>query len=103
MAAIIAKITRENRERIKRRKNTWGIRKSRYTLRSFKDHFDPEEDVKVFNYHLGCRYYNLAEQKLFESTFIKIYQVFHNLSWSYLSYFQLSVPLSGNGDNLKVS
>ena len=48
MAAIIAKITRENRERIKRRKNTWGIRKSRYNLRAFKDHFDPEEDVKVF-------------------------------------------------------
>jgi hypothetical protein len=73
MAAIIAKITRENRERIKRRKNTWGIRKSRYSLGSFKDHFDPEEDVKVFNCHLGCRFYN------FEFTFVKIYQVFHNL------------------------
>ena len=62
MAAIIAKITRENRERIKRRKNTWGIRKSRYNLRAFKDHFDPEEDVKVFDYHLGCRFYSLVLQ-----------------------------------------
>ena len=62
MAAIIAKITRENRERIKRRKNTWGIRKSRYALPAFKDHFNPEEDIKVFNYRLGCRLYNLVLQ-----------------------------------------
>ena len=48
MAAIIAKITRENRERIKRRKNTWPIKKSRYSLPAFKDHFDSEEDNKVF-------------------------------------------------------
>ena len=56
MAAIIAKITRENRERIKRRKNTIQIKKSRYSLPAFKDNFDPEEDNKVFknkkNYHL---------------------------------------------------
>ena len=82
MAAIIAKITRENRERIKNRKNTWGIRKSRYSLPAFKDHFDPEEDIKVLNDHL--------------------YQFFHNLSRDYLSYFQLSVALSGNGDLLAV-
>jgi hypothetical protein len=48
MAAIIAKITRENRERIKRRKNTIPIKKSRYSLPAFKDYFDPEEDIKVF-------------------------------------------------------
>ena len=60
MAAIIAKITRENRERIKRRKNTWGIRKSRYSLRSLKDHFDPKEDVKVFNNRLVCKFHNLV-------------------------------------------
>ena len=55
MAAIIAKITRENRERIKRRKNTIPIKKSRYSLPAFKDEFDPERDIKVFknkNYHL---------------------------------------------------
>ena len=55
MAAIIAKITRENRERIKRRKNTIPIKKSRYNLPAFKDYFDPKEDIKVFknkNYHL---------------------------------------------------
>ena len=60
MAAIIAKITRENRERKKRRKNTIGIKKSRYTLPAFKDHFDPEEDIKVFDYHLGCSFYDLV-------------------------------------------
>ena len=48
MAAIIAKITRENRERIKRRKNTIPIKKSRYSLPAFKDDFDPERDIKVF-------------------------------------------------------
>ena len=48
MAAIIAKITRENRERIKRRKNTIPIKKSRYSLPAFKDEFDPERDIKVF-------------------------------------------------------
>ena len=48
MAAIIAQITRENRERIARRKITLQIKKSRYSLPAFKDHFNPEEDVKVF-------------------------------------------------------
>ena len=101
MAAIIAKITRENRERIKRRKNTWGIRKSRYSLGSFKDHFDPEEDVKVFNYHLGCRFYNLVLQNYLNSHLSKYIKFFITYCRNY--YSQLSVALSGNGDLLAVA
>ena len=76
MAAIIAKITRENRERIKNRKNTWGIRKSRYSLPAFKDHFDPEEDIKVLNDHLGCRFYNLVLQNYLNLHLLKYINFF---------------------------
>ncbi len=46
MAAIIAKITRENRERKIRIKKTLPINKSNYKLPPFKEAFCPEIDNK---------------------------------------------------------
>ena len=41
MAALIAKITRENRERILRRKHYIPVQKSIYHLKPFPEQFEP--------------------------------------------------------------
>ena len=42
MAAIIARITRENRERIMKRRHYVGANRSVYVLKQFPEQFDPE-------------------------------------------------------------
>ena len=42
MAAIIARITRENRERIMKRRHYVGTNRSVYVLKQFPEQFDPE-------------------------------------------------------------
>ena len=54
MAAIIAQITREHRERIARRKQTYPMKKSRYILPPFEENFDPKRDVKVIKVIIYC-------------------------------------------------
>ena len=41
MAALIARITRENRERILKRRHYVGVQKSVYVLKRFPERFDP--------------------------------------------------------------
>ena len=47
MAAIIAKLVKEHRERIQRRKRTLHISKSIYQLPAFPEQYDPEKENKV--------------------------------------------------------
>ena len=74
MAALIAQITREHRERIARRKQTYQIKKSRYILPPFEDHFEPERDNKVQSPNL-----NVVRSRFFDAKFDGFCQFEQNL------------------------
>ena len=60
MAAIIARITRENRERILKRKHYVPVSKSVYNLRPFPERFNPKLHNKESTFLIIKSYFSLS-------------------------------------------